>query len=212
MFKPYDRLVAKVYDRFLEETERAGLADRRERLAAQARGRVLEIGAGTGLNLAHYGPRVEALTLTEPSEAMAAQLKRRAAELGTTAEIVIAPAHRLPFGDDSFDTVLVTLALCTVDDPEASLAEIRRVLAPSGQLLLIEHVRSDDPARAKWQDRLERPWRVVGNGCRCNRDTESLVTAAGFHFSDIEHGSMRKSMPIVRPLIQGRAVIHGEGA
>lgn len=212
MLKIYDRLFAIGYDRVLEGTERAGLAERRERLVQDASGSVLEIGAGTGHNFAHYPADLERLVLTEPSAAMAAKLRRRVETSGRIAEVVEAPADELPFADDEFDTVVGTLVLCTVDDVERSLAEIRRVLKPGGQLLLIEHVRSDDPGRAKWQDRMETPWRIFGNGCRCNRDTEQLVAAAGFEFSELEHGKMRKSPPIVRPLIQGRAVAPAEPA
>lgn len=210
----YDRLFAALYDRTLRDTERAGLAERRERLLAEARGRVLEIGAGTGLNLAHYPDGIETLTLTEPSHAMANHLRDRlkgchlsVLKGGNLSDVIEAGAAELPFEDGAFDTVVATLVLCTVPDPAAALREIKRVLAPGGQLLLIEHVRSDDPGRAKWQDRLETPWRIFGNGCHCNRDTEQLVEAAGFKFSRIEHGKMRKAPPIVRPLIQGSAEV-----
>lgn len=201
----YDRLFASLYDRTLRDTERAGLAERRERLISQTGGSVIEIGAGTGLNLDHYPGDLERLVLTEPSDAMAAKLRRRLDASGREAEVAVAGAERLPFGDDEFDCAVATLVLCTVPDPAVSLAEIRRVLKPGGRLLLIEHVRSDDPGRAKWQDRLETPWRIFGNGCRCNRETERLVEQAGFEFDEIEHGKMRKAPPIVRPLIQGVA-------
>lgn len=201
----YDKLFASLYDRTLAATEEAGLAERRERLVSAAAGRVLEVGAGTGLNLAHYADNLERLVLTEPSTAMAAHLRDRVEHSRPSAEVVVAAADRLPFDDDSFDSVVATLVLCTVDDPGASLAEIKRVLAPDGSLLLIEHVRSDDPGRAKWQDRLELPWRIFGNGCRCNRETQSLVEKAGFNFDEVEQGKMRKAPPIVRPLIQGSA-------
>lgn len=203
----YDKLFATLYDRTLAATEEAGLAERRERLVAGAHGRVLEIGAGTGLNLDHYPSDLERLVLSEPSAAMASRLRSRVAEGATPAEVVVAPADELPFDDASFDAVVATLVLCTVDDPAATLAELRRVLRPGGELLLIEHVRSDDPGRAKWQDRLLVPWRIFGNGCRCNRETQTLVEQAGFSFSELEHGKMRKAPPIVRPLIQGRAEV-----
>lgn len=200
----YDRIFARLYDRSFEATEKAGLADRRRQLVAQAQGRVLEIGAGTGLNLAHYPASLERLVLTEPSAPMAAQLRERLDR--EDAEVVEAPAESLPFGDGEFDTVVATLVLCTVPDPVAALDEIRRVLAPGGRLLLIEHVRSDDPGRARWQDRLETPWRLFGNGCHCNRDTAALVEQSGFGFEHLEHGKLPKAPPIVRPLIEGRAV------
>jgi ubiquinone/menaquinone biosynthesis C-methylase UbiE len=201
----YDRLFAALYDWGLKKTEEHGLSARREELLKEARGRVIEIGAGTGLNLDHYPRDLEQLVLTEPSAAMAAKLKDRLARDSHMAEVVAAPAEQLPYPDDYFDFAIATLVLCTVPDPAAALAEIRRVLKSDGCLLLIEHVRSDDPARAKWQDRLEVPWRIFGNGCHCNRETESLVRAAGLDFTTIEHSKLRKSPPLVRPLIQGRA-------
>lgn len=202
----YDRIFASFYDRGLQGAEEAGLAQRREHLVGAATGRVIEIGAGTGLNLAHYPQSLDRLVLTEPSEPMASRLRERASANGRDAEVVIAPAEALPFDDGEFDTAVATLVFCTVPDPEAALREVRRVLAPGGKLLLIEHVRSDDPGRARWQDRLETPWRIFGNGCHCNRDTESLVKHAGFEFEQIDHGKLPKSPPIVRPLIEGRAV------
>ncbi|MBJ7458515.1 MAG: class I SAM-dependent methyltransferase [Thermoleophilaceae bacterium] len=203
----YDALFASQYDRFLAAAERDGLSARRERLLERARGRVLEIGAGTGLNLGHYPDTLDRLVLTEPSGPMATRLKERAAATHLACEIVSAPAEKLPFEDDSFDTVVSTLVLCTVPDQEATLAELRRVLAPGGALLLMEHVRSDSAATAKWQDRLERPWRWYGNGCRCNRDTVSTVEAAGFTWDELEHGRVPHAPPIVRPLIAGHAVM-----
>lgn len=202
----YDRIFAALYDRSLAPTEAAGLADRRRELLAEASGSVIELGAGTGLNLDYFGDGVERLVLTEPSAAMAAKLRERLADDGRKAEVVEAPAEKLPFGDAEFDFAVATLVLCTVPDPAAALAEVRRVLKPDGRLLLLEHVRSDDPASAKWQDRLETPWRLFGNGCHCNRDTERLVAEAGFRFDAIEHGTVNKAPALVRPLIQGRAV------
>jgi ubiquinone/menaquinone biosynthesis C-methylase UbiE len=201
----YDALFASQYDRFLALAERDGLAARREELLAGAHDRVLEIGAGTGLNLEYYPDSLDRLVLTEPSEPMASRLKARVAESALRPEVVIAPAENLPFEDDSFDTVVGALVLCTVPDPVETLAEIKRVLAPGGDLLLMEHVRSESKDRAKWQDRLEKPWRWYGNGCHCNRDTVSIVEASGFHWDDLQHGVVPHAPPIVRPLIAGRA-------
>lgn len=202
----YDRIFAKFYDRTLDAAERAGLADRRRQLISEAGGRVLELGAGTGLNLQYYPAGLTRLVLTEPSGAMAAKLREKLADSPLEADVVEAPAESLPFDDGSFDSIVATLVLCTVDDPAAALAEIRRLLAPGGQFLLLEHVRADDPKSAKWQDRLETPWRIWGNGCYCNRDTAANITAAGFELEELEQGRFPKAPPIVRPLIQGRAV------
>lgn len=202
----YDRIFARLYDASFAKAEKEGLADQRATLVAQANGDVLEIGAGTGLNLAHYSSGVSSLVLTEPSEPMADQLREKLTDAST--QVVIAGAESLPFPEDSFDSVVCTLVLCTVDDPDAALAEIRRVLRPGGRLLLIEHVRNDDPASAKWQDRFERPWKAFGNGCRCNRDTAATMSAHGFDVTGLEDGTLPAAPPIIRPLIIGAASLN----
>ena len=200
MSKLGGKIFAAIYDRMLADTEKAGLRDHRHALLARARGRVLEIGAGTGLNLDHYGPEVTDLVLTEPEEPMARRLRAKL----TRGDVVEVGAERLPFEDASFDTVVSTLVLCTVPDQPAAIAEIRRVLKPDGQLLVLEHVRSGDPKVAKWQDRLLRPWRFIGHGCHCNRDTAAALKRAGFEV-DLDAWELPKAPPIVRPAIEGVA-------
>src|SRR6187397_2674829 len=139
------RLFACVYDRMTAAVEAAGLRAHRERLLSGISGRVLEIGAGTGANLPLYGNGVEKLTVAEPEAPMARRLARRIREQPCAIELVQAPAEALPFPDAQFDTAVSTLVLCTVSDQAQALRELRRVLKPGGQLLFIEHVRSDDP-------------------------------------------------------------------
>lgn len=201
----WGRLFSAIYDRGFKASEEAGLRDMRAELIAGARGRVLEIGAGTGLNLDHYGSEVDELVLTEPDPHMSKRLRERLAASGREADVVEAPAEQLPFEDHSFDTAVVTLVLCTVPDPAKSLEEIRRVLRPGGELLFLEHVRSSDPGLAGWQDRFERPWKFLADGCRCNRDTAATIAAAGFECSEIGEGTLPKAPPVVRPLIRGAA-------
>ena len=223
MGKAYDatwgRAFAHFYDRALKATEDNGLREMRRALLAEARGRVVEVGAGTGVNVDLYGGGIEDLTLVEPDPHMAAQLRRRlkAGEEGhggtagdgshAPKHLVEAPAESLPFADDTFDTAVATLVLCTIPDPVAAIAELARVLKPGGRLLFIEHVRSDDPGLARWQDRLEKPWRFLGDGCHCNRDTEATLGTSPFKVETIEHGKLPKAAPIVRPLIRGTAVL-----
>lgn len=202
----WGRGFSALYDRCFKAAEEAGLRDLRRDVLKAARGRVLELGAGTGLNLELYPLDASDLTLTEPDPHMVKQLRKRVAALRSAAQVVEAPGEKLPFEDDSFDTVVVTLVLCTVPDPEATLQEIKRVLKPDGQFLFLEHVRSPDPDLAKWQDRLEKPWRFLGDGCHCNRDTESALETAGFQLSDVEHPELPKAPPIVKPMAKGRAV------
>jgi ubiquinone/menaquinone biosynthesis C-methylase UbiE len=209
MRKIYDatwgRLFSAFYDRGFEATEEAGLREMRRELLAGARGRVLELGAGTGLNLQHYPEAIESLTLVEPDPHMTKQLRQKLAP--DQAELVEAPAEKLPFDDDSFDTAVVTLVLCTVPDPGAALAEIARVLRPDGRLLFLEHVRSRHPKLAKWQDRLETPWRFLGDGCHCNRDTTAALRSSRFEIAALQRGRMPKAPPIVSPLIYGSATL-----
>jgi ubiquinone/menaquinone biosynthesis C-methylase UbiE len=203
----WGRAFSVAYDRGFQGAEDAGLRDMRRELLAQARGRVLELGAGTGLNLEHYPEEIEGLTMVEPDPHMTKQLREKLAQSGRSSEVSVveAPGEELPFADASFDTVTVTLVLCTVPDPEASLAEIRRVLTPGGQLLFLEHVRAGEPGLARWQDRLESPWRFLADGCHCNRDTVAAIDAAGFKLGEIEDGELPKLPPLVRPLVTGSA-------
>jgi ubiquinone/menaquinone biosynthesis C-methylase UbiE len=203
--RAYNVVLAAIYDPFLWLGERAGMADRRSRLLASARGSVLELGAGTGLNLDHYPSEVETLVLTEPDEAMARRLERRLERDGRRSRVVRATAESLPFEDDSFDTVVSTLVLCTVDDPAASLREVRRVLRPQGRLLYLEHVRAEDPGLARWQDRLHGPWRAIAAGCHDNRDTLAAIREEGFEIANLERSTWRRMPPIVRPLVSGTA-------
>ena len=201
----WDSVFAALYDRITRRGEKLMMGRRRAELIAQARGRTLEIGAGTGANLLHYPQQVEELILTEPFEPMRRRLEGKLRDSGVAATVLAAPAESLPLDDESIDTVVSTLVLCTVDFPDRALAEIARVLKPGGQLLFIEHVRSDSPRWARWQDRLETPWRHFAAGCRCNRDTLASVEAAGF---ETEHENLhwKGSPPIVAAVIVGRAV------
>jgi ubiquinone/menaquinone biosynthesis C-methylase UbiE len=194
---------ALVYDPFLALGERRGMAARRRALLASARGRVLELGAGTGLNLAHY-PAVAELVLSEPDPAMRGRLERRLARAGRPARVVAAGAEALPFADGAFDTVVSTMVLCTVQDLDAALAEVRRVLAPGGRLLLIEHVRASSPRLERWQDRLAGAWGAFADGCRCNQPTVERLEAAGLRV-ELQPDRWRGMPALVAPLVVGTA-------
>lgn len=207
---PGSALSARLYDPVLWLGERTGLARSREILLAGARGRVIEIGAGTGLNLPRYPAEgVESVVLVEPERHKARTLADRAGHSGLSAEVVRATAEALPFPDDSFDTAVVTLCLCTVPDPEAALAEVGRVLVPGGTLLFMEHVRSDRPRLGRLQDRLRASWAALADGCQCNRRTVEAIERAGFEV-EIEHVADRPLMPpVARPIVSGRATAPG---
>jgi ubiquinone/menaquinone biosynthesis C-methylase UbiE len=198
------RIMALVYDPFVWLGELAGMRRRRRRLVADARGRVVEIGAGTGLNVPHYPDGIAELVLAEPEPAMRRRLARRLRRYERVARIVDAPAEHLPLADGSVDTVVSTLVLCTVDQPERALHEIARVLRPDGQLLFVEHVRAGSRFLAACQDTLLHPWRRFAGGCVCNRPTIELMRACGFTIAADD--AVWRGMPaIVHPLVVGRA-------
>jgi ubiquinone/menaquinone biosynthesis C-methylase UbiE len=202
------RIFAGLYDLMLRGTERGGLREMRAELLAEAQGRTLELGAGTGLNLAHYTDAVTELVLTEPDPHMARRLRKRLDDeppAPDRVEVVETPAERMPFEDQSFDSVVSTLVLCSVESPGGAVTEIARVLKPDGRLLYLEHVRSGDPALARWQDRLERPWGWLGAGCHPNRDTVAQLEATGLVTESLVRDRMPKAPPIVRPLVHGEA-------
>jgi ubiquinone/menaquinone biosynthesis C-methylase UbiE len=205
-------IFAAGYDRIMAGPEKATLRSHRKALLSQAAGRVLEIGGGTGANLAFYGERVERLTVTEPEEPMVRRLERHVRERSVDANVVHAPAEELPFEDDSFDFAVSTLVLCTVKDQPRALSELRRVLAPGGRLLFIEHVLSADPRLARWQNRLNGFQQRVGHGCNCNRSTADGIDAAGFSITTLAQDTLRKAPPIVRPLVIGVAESSGQPA
>lgn len=212
MLKP----VAAMYDRFMRDVEEAGLTAWRTELLAPLAGEVLEIGAGTGRNVSLYPATVTSLVLSEPDAAMRAHLLRAVGTAAISADggvtVVDAPVEHLPYADASFDTVVSTLVLCSVRDQPAALAEIRRVLRPGGTLVFIEHVAADDrPRRLRWQRRIEPFWRLISGNCHLTRSTEDAIRASGFDVESVEHASMRKAPPIVRPTIRGRAVCPGGG-
>ena len=197
-------IFAATYDPMSRKSVDAGLRALRRGLLAEAGGSVLEIGAGTGANLPHYNG-VESLVFTEPEPAMLRRLQKKARDEAPLAKILRAPAEDLPFEDDSFDTVVSTLVLCGVDDQARSLREIKRVLRPGGRLLFLEHVRSDDQALARFQDRMNWLNRLVVD-CDCNRPTLTTIEATGFSVSRLERTEMPKAPKFVRPLIVGSAL------
>ncbi|MHB1988185.1 MAG: class I SAM-dependent methyltransferase [Acidimicrobiales bacterium] len=200
------KLAALLYDRFMDGVEQAGLTGWRRELLAPLRGSVLEIGAGTGRNLLLYPAEVTDLVVTEPDPHMRTLLAKAVSGSARQARVIDAPAEHLPFADATFDAVVSTLVLCSVKDQACVLKEVRRVLRPGGELVFIEHVAATDrPRRLRWQRRAEPIWRLLAGNCHLTRDTADSIAAAGFVPSTIVRESMRKSLPIVRPTIRGRA-------
>ena len=200
-------LMAAVYDRFMRGSEEACLAQWRAELLRDLSGAVLEVGAGTGVTLAHYPRSIARLVLCEPDAHMRRKLKKKAdAPALRNIEISDASLDSLPFKAGEFDAVVCSLVLCSVPDQRAALAEIARVLKPGGRLAFLEHVAADRrPERLKWQRRIEPVWKHLMGNCHLTRRTEAAIAAAGFEIERIQRESIRKALPIVRPSIHGIA-------
>jgi ubiquinone/menaquinone biosynthesis C-methylase UbiE len=170
----------------------------RARTLAPARGRVLEVGFGTGLNARHYGRDVDELVVVDPNPGMSPLAHERLARAQRRAEHICVSGEALPFGDHSFDTVVVTFTLCSIPDVHRALAEMRRVLKPGGQLLFCEHNLGDAPSTQRWQRRITPLWSRVGGGCHLDRDAPSLIEQAGFVIDELEKTRLGTS-----PLVWG---------
>jgi len=200
------RLGAMLYDRNLARAEAACLAGWRHALLAGVHGDVLEIGAGTGLNLPHYPPAVRRLVLVEPDRAMRAMLAKKV-ESRSDVILVDSTAELLPLPDRAFDFVVSTLVLCSVESPMRALTEVWRVLRPGGRLLFLEHVAAEErPARLRWQRWLEPLWRTLGGNCHLTRRTADTIAEAGFQLEDVRRESIRKVVGVVRPSVRGSAL------
>lgn len=164
-----------LYDGMMAVAEATGFRSWRRRLVAGARGRVLDLGCGTGRNLPLY-PAERPVVGCDVRVELLAAARRRA----PTRPLLLASAEALPFADGAFDTVVSGLVFCSVPDPLRGLAEVHRVLAPGGRLRMLEHVRSRRAWFAWWQDRIQPAWTFLSGGCHPNRDTETTARAAGF--------------------------------
>ena len=198
-------IVAALYGPLGFCIERLWMGERRARLLKGARGAVLEIGGGTGASLPHYRD-VDRVTLAEPDPSMRKRLGPKLEAARVPVEVSTAAAEFLPFHDGSFDTVVSTLVLCTVEDQESALDEIIRVLRPGGRLLFIEHVRSTG-SMVRWQDRIEPFWGRIFGGCHPNRDTVAAIEEAGFEIESFE--SFYPPVPLsgLLPHVQGSATV-----
>ncbi len=201
------RLMARYYDATMRGMEGACLARWRKGMLRNLRGEVLEIGAGTGVNLPYYGAGVSRLVLTEPDPYMRRQLQVKAERWSRlNLSVMDFRAEKIDQPDASFDVIVCTLVLCTVQSQASSLAEAYRLLRPGGQLVFLEHVAAlDSPGLHRWQRVFQPFWvRVCGN-CHLTRDTEQAILDAGFDFLQIERVRSRGGPRIVSPTIKGIA-------
>ena len=174
-------------------------------LIPAARGHVLEIGVGSGLNLPHYGAGVTRIVGLDPSARLLSIARRRAGRATAPVDLIEGSAAAIPLGDASVDTLVMTWALCSIPDPQAALAEMRRVLKPGGALLFVEHGLSPEPAVARWQRRLTPFWRPFAGGCRLDRKMDDLIRAGGFAIAELKEGYAHGLRPLTY-MYQGRAV------
>jgi len=177
----------------------------RDRALSPARGRILEIGFGTGMNLTHYPQTVKRIEAIDPDLDLDRVSMPRIAHASIEVDFHHLDAEHLPFEEARFDTVVSTFTLCSIPDVVHALGEVRRVLKPGGQFLFLEHGRSPDPAVARWQDRLNRAWRPVAGGCHLNRPMRELIVDAGFELGPVQNYYLKRAPKFVGYMTEGLA-------
>ena len=178
-------LFSYVYDAIMYPQERLGLWKLRRKVVGPAAGRVLEVGVGSGLNFSYYEQATELVGI-DPDGFLLKKAARRAREQSYPIHLEVGDAENLPFADASFDTVVATLVFCSVPDAVRGFREMRRVLKPGGRVRLLEHVRSEGPRMARFQDFITPTWRRIAGGCHMNRDTVARVKEAGFTLDEMK--------------------------
>jgi len=176
----------------------------RQRAISKAKGRVLEIGIGSALNLPYYGAGVEEVLGLEPDRRLMRMAERSSSRSQRRVVLMEGSAESIPLDDASVDTVVTTWTLCSIPDASGALREMRRVLKPEGQLLFVEHGRAPEDRVVKWQDRLTPLWKVIGGGCHLNRPITTLIESAGFRIAELNKGYMRGPKPMTF-MYEGRA-------
>jgi len=201
-------IFARLYGRFAPAAERAGAGVHRDELLAGLKGRVIEVGAGSGLCFVHYPDTVDEVLAIEPQQHLRRLADGAALAAPVSVRVVAGTADRLPADDESFDAAVVSLVLCSVPDQRRALREIRRVLRPDGSLRFYEHVRSEDPRQAWLQDHVDRIWPHFSGGCHPNRDTKAAITETGYRVAWCRSFDFRPCMISVpvSPHIIGEAI------
>jgi ubiquinone/menaquinone biosynthesis C-methylase UbiE len=199
-------IFARFYQRLSRAMEKE-VGVHRDELLAGLTGRVLEIGAGNGMNFAHYPATVDEVVALEPEAYLRGKAEQAARTVSVPVSVRDGLAHPLPFEDAGFDAAVASLVLCTVPGPATALAELRRVLRPGGQLRFLEHVRSDSPRKARIQEGLDRSGVCprLGGGCHCARDTTSAIAVAGFEIDRVRRLDVGLSWMHTNPHVIGVA-------
>jgi ubiquinone/menaquinone biosynthesis C-methylase UbiE len=202
----HNPVFARIYT-FLSSFPDDRADEHRRELLSGLTGRVVEVGAGNGLNFRHYPDSVGEVVAVEPEPYLRTQALAAAGDAPVNVVVADGVADDLPFDDGEFDALVASLMLCSVPDQAAALAEFKRVLKPGGELRFYEHVRAEDPALLRWQRRVAPVWRVVGGGCHLMRDTPAAITAAGFEIQSLRRFRFAPSkwMRVVEPHVLGVA-------
>jgi ubiquinone/menaquinone biosynthesis C-methylase UbiE len=199
-------LFARFFDR-LSRTMEKEAGPRREELLSGLSGRVVEIGAGNGINFRHYPATVEEVVAIEPEPYLRAKAVQAAASAGVPVRVRSGLADRIEFADGSFDAAVACLVLCTVPDLQAVLGELRRVVVPEGELRFFEHVRAGESPKARVQRGIDRSgvWPLIGGGCHCSRDTVAAIESAGFAIENSRKIDIGPAWGITNPHVLGTA-------
>ena len=182
---------ARLYQKISAESERRGTAEHRDRTLAGLTGRVIEVGAGNGMNFTHYPTTVTEVVAVEPEDTLRGLAERAASTARVPITVVAGHGDALPFENATFDAAVASLVLCSVPKPEHFLAELRRVLKPGGKLRFFEHVRSANPVIGVFQDAITPLWSAIGGGCHPNRNTRAAIEAAGFETEEVDRFAYR---------------------
>jgi ubiquinone/menaquinone biosynthesis C-methylase UbiE len=180
-----------IVPRLLDLAMRSRLLDNyRQRTIETARGLLLEVGVGSGLNLPFYGPAVARVVGLDPSPELLRLARMRAADAVVPVSLLRGSAEHIPFADTVFDTIVMTWTLCSIPNPVAALTEMRRILRPGGRLIFVEHGLSPEIRVVRWQHRMTPYWKRISGGCHLDREVDGLIRAAGFGIDVIETGYM----------------------
>jgi ubiquinone/menaquinone biosynthesis C-methylase UbiE len=199
----YSNLIfPRLCDFFLDQPV---LAKCRRELLAEVAGEILEVGAGSGLNLPHYPPDVRSITTVDPNPGMNWRLRKKIEQTNITVDHRIVGGENLPFEDDAFDFAVSTLTLCSISRVDQALQEIHRVLKPGGRFVFLEHGLSDDPKIQRWQRRLNPIQRIIGDGCRLDVDIRGVMEASPFGSVTIKNFQMERTPRTHSHMYQGSA-------